>query len=112
MAALVPLTLPQGNDVTVDLSVFEADGVTPEDCTGLTASMYVKAGPNSDDSHAAALTIGDGLLWVSQSAGTLTAALSHTILATAGVLWWRLDLLDGQENRTTAMYGPLSVTAV
>ena len=61
MATLMQITVPQNNDVTVGLTVFEADDATPQDCTGLTPVMYVKAGQNSDDSHATMLGLGTGL---------------------------------------------------
>lgn len=112
MAAQVPLTVPQRNDAGVALSVFEADGVTPQDCTGLTPVMYVKASRDTDDSHAVTLGTGSGLTWGTQSQGTLTALLSHSVTAAAGVMWWRLDLTDSLGDRTTAMYGPLVITAV
>ena len=112
MATLMQITVPQNNDVTVGLTVFEADDATPQDCTGLTPVMYVKAGQNSDDSHAVTLTVGAGLFWVEQNGGLLTAVLSHTLLAGAGNQWWRLDLSDGSlpPNITSPMFGPLTIT--
>lgn len=112
MASLVPITVPQGNDVTEPLSVFQADGVTPQDCTGLTPAMIIKASQNNDDSRSSKLAIGTGLTWVTQTKGLLTAFLPHTLTATAGGLWWRLDLTDGSGDVTTAMYGPLTVIPV
>ena len=52
MATLMQITVPQNNDVTVGLTVFEEDDATPQDCTGLTPVMTIKASQNSDDSHA------------------------------------------------------------
>lgn len=112
MAAQVPLTVPQRNDAGVALSVFEADGVTAQDCTGLVPVMTVKSSRDTDDSRAVTLGIGSGLTWVAQSQGTLTALLDHSVTAVAGVMWWRLDLTDALGDRTTAMFGPLVVTAV
>ena len=112
MATLMQITVPQNNDVTVGLTVFEADDATPQDCTGLTPVMTIKASQNSDDSHAATLGIGTGLFWVEQNGGLLTAVLSHTLLAGAGNQWWRLDLSDGgtPPNITSPMFGPLTIT--
>src|ERR1035441_9336563 len=77
------ITAPQNNDVTIGLTVFEADDATPQDCTGLTPVMYVKASQNSDDTRAVTLTLGTGLFWVEQNGGLLSAVLSHVLLPTA-----------------------------
>lgn len=112
MATLVQLTAIQGNDSVFDLAVLEIDGSTPQDLTGYHPVMVIKASQNADDAHATRLTIGAGLLWDDQVQGTLTAYVPHAVLAVPGFAWWRLDVLDGQDNTTTAMYGPLAITAV
>ena len=112
MATLTQITVPQNNDVTVGLTVFEEDDATPQDCTGLTPVMYVKAGQNSDDSHATTLGLGTGLFWVEQNGGLLTAVPSHVLLDNAVNQWWRLDMADGSlpPNITSPMFGPLTIT--
>jgi len=112
MASQSVLSVPQGNDVTVDLYVLEADGVTPQDITGLTPQMIVKSYATAADSSATVLGLSSGLTIVSLTAGTLTAFLPRTLLATPGSLWWRLDLLDGSGDHTTAIYGQISIRAV
>jgi hypothetical protein len=106
------ITVPQLNDVTVDLTVTGADGVSAADLTGLIPVMVVKPAALLDDARGVELTIGQGLTWIDQAQGTLSAFLSHTLLAEPGSQWWRLDVDDGSGNRTTALYGPLMVTAV
>lgn len=102
------LSVTQDNDVTVDLAVFEQDGTTPQDLTGLTLSMLIKASSTAPDSAAVAtLTVGAGLTLVSAPGGTLTAFLPHTLLEAPGLQWYRVDVLDLLSNRTTAIDGLL-----
>jgi hypothetical protein len=112
--SLTPLTVLQANDVAVNLAVLEEDGVTAQNCTGLTPVMVIKAGrwAGDTDPGTVELTTATGLAWTAQTAGTLTATLTHALLATPGRLWWRLDLLDGNTpaGRTTAMSGPFTIT--
>ena len=111
MATNTVINVLQGNDATVNLGVLSDTGAS-QDCTGLTPVMTVKGYELAPDTGATQLTIGAGLAWVTQAEGTLTATLSHELLASAGSLWWRLDLLDDVGDRTTAMFGPLIITAV
>ena len=113
IATLAPISVLQGNDVTVDLSVTEGDDTTPQNLAGLTPSLLIKPSSVSPDSAATAtLTTTSGLTVTDEAGGLLTALLSHTILAAAGTQWYRLDLTDTSGDRTTALYGLLVINPV
>ena len=112
MASQSVLSVPQGNDVTVDLYVLEDNRITPQDLTGLTPQMIIKGYASAPDSGATVLGVSTGLTIVSLATGTLTAFLPRTLLALPGSLWWRLDLLDGSGDHTTAIYGQITIRAV
>lgn len=112
MASSVVVSVLQNNDATVDLDVTEADGTTPQDLTGLTMSMLIKASDSAPDSTAVVLTSGSGLTVTDVTGGTVTALLTEAMLALPGTLWYRLDAVDGAGHRTTVMYGQLLINAV
>ena len=113
MASRVCLTVVQNDDPTVSISIFQADGVTPMDISGLTPTVVVKASANVPDTDVSAttLTTTTGVTVTSEATGTLTAQLTHEMLGRPGMLWWRVDLTDDDEDRITAIAGPLYVTA-
>ena len=110
MPSLVPLTVPQRNDVNVALSVVQADGVTPQNLAGFTLTMVVKASQYAPDASGITLGTGTGLTVASSSGGALTAMLSRAVLAQPCPLWYRLDLEDPMGNVSTAIEGPIAVT--
>ena len=111
--AQVFLTVPQGDDVTIYMTILKADGVTPQPLSGLTPTMVIKAVPAAPDSAAVAtLTAGNGLTVTGSTGGTLTAFLPHALLTGAWSWWWHLSLADGSGDRATVMYGPLTLFPV
>ena len=110
MPSLVPLTVPQANDVTVVLSVVQPDGSTPQPLGSLSPVMVVKASQYAPDASGTTLTAGDGLTVVSAAGGTLTALLTAAMTAQPVPLWYRVDLVDGLGERSTAIEGPITVT--
>ena len=110
MPSLIPLTVPQANDVTVNLTVVQADGSTPQPLGSYTPVMVVKASQYAPDASGTTLAVGTGLTVVSPSGGTLTAQFTAAMTAQPVPLWWRLDLIDGLGERTTAIEGPITVT--
>lgn len=110
MSLQVPLTAIQGNDNNYYLDVtFNGD---PLNLTGYTPHAYVKATQQTSDGSATIYNIGAGLAWVSQATGKLKFTLPHTAVTTAGIQWWRLDIVDGSGNVSTVFFGPLTVKAV
>lgn len=112
MASQTAFSVPQGNDVLVDLSVLEDDEKTPQDLTGLTPQMLVKGYQDAPDSSATILGLSSGLVITSVPGGTVTAMLPRTLLALAGSCWFRLDVTDLSGNVTTAVYGQIIIQAV
>ena len=110
MPSLIALSVTQNNDVLLTLSVTEADGVTAQDLTDYTPPMIVKGSAYADDASGTTLGVGTGLTMVSETGGTLTALLTHEMLAQPVPLWYRLDLTDGLGNRTTSQNGPITVS--
>jgi hypothetical protein len=109
MARLLPLTLNERNDETVDLTADAPVDLTVAACT---FELYIKATADTADSAATVLTVGAGLT-VNTTAPTarsidLTAVVPAADLASPGKLFWRLDLLVAGA-RHTALYGPLTI---
>jgi hypothetical protein len=105
---MTALFFPQNNDVTV---VAKFPGVTT--ATGLSAKFWVKDDKTTPDSDpttlsfpGSALTQGSDGLWFSQ----FLVPASDT--ATPGAFWWRVDLTDSLNHRTTTGGGPVLVEAV
>lgn len=110
MSLQLPLTALTGNDNNYFLDVtFNGD---PLNLTNYTPHVYVKATQTTADGSATIYNIGAGLTWVAQSLGKLKFTLPHTAVTTAGVQWWRLDIVDGSGNISTVMFGPLTIKAV
>jgi hypothetical protein len=109
MARLLPLTLNEDNDETVDLTVTSNVFLTVADCT---FELVIKASADADDEDGTVLTVGDGITVVTTAPTATTVALTATVpaadLAAPGRLFWRLDLLVGGQ-RHTALYGPLTI---
>ncbi|MCW2915513.1 MAG: hypothetical protein JWN52_3581 [Actinomycetia bacterium] len=109
MARLLPLTLNEGNDETVALTVDAPVTLTLSACT---FELFIKATADTADSSATKLTVGAGIT-IDTTAATarsidLTAIVPAAALATPGKRFWRLDLLVSSA-RHTALYGPLTI---
>jgi hypothetical protein len=103
----VPLTLDQGNDETVDLTVIGSSAIDPDQAV---FEFYIKDSAETAD-DAPLLTGGAGLTVVSTEPATtiaLTAEVPASALATPGTRFWKLDVIVGGKRRT-AMYGPLRI---
>lgn len=109
MPRQITLTVAEGNDPTVELEVFRAGELL--DLAGLTPRMLIKASRSADDADAVVLTLGDGLT-LGDSAGVLTAVVPHSAIPVPASLWWRLDVVQIDGEKDTAMYGPLVVQDV
>lgn len=108
MTSLVPLTLNERNDPTVDLT---ASASSPIDPAQATFEMYIKDSETTDDGDATVITVGNGLTIIStEPAKTidLTAEIPASELNTPGKRFWRLDVIVSGK-RGTVMYGPLRI---
>lgn len=108
-ATYVELELLQGNDEIVEHTVSTVTG--PLDLTMASAiEMFIKPSKATADTDPSVtkLTLGGGITIVDASAGRCDAAVPAGALATAGVRWWRLDLVVSSD-RKTAMFGPVLI---
>lgn len=109
MSLYWPLAAIQNNDANFYVNI-TLNG-TALDLTSYTPKVVLKATQQSADVSGTTFTIGSGLTWVAQKLGKLKLTIPHASLATAGTLWWRLDLVDGNGAIFTALYGPVTVKA-
>lgn len=110
MSVQWPLSANQNNDNNYYLDVTFNGAPLP--LTGYTVHAYIKASQTTPDGSATIYNIGSGLSWVNQALGKLKFTIPHTATTTAGVQWWRLDIVDGNGNVFTVFFGPLTIKAV
>jgi hypothetical protein len=110
MSLQLPLTALQNNDNTYYFNAtFNGD---PLDLTPYAPRVVVKATQTTTDGSATIYNIGGGLSYVTQTLGRLKFVLPHAATTTAGIQWWRLDIVDGGGFVSTVFYGPLTIKAV
>lgn len=81
------------------------------DLTGFTPTAYLKSAATVADDTGLSYTIDSGISVINPSLGQLEWDIPHADLATAAIMWWRLDLMDGSGNIFTSMYGPFTIKA-
>lgn len=113
MANNVSLTLNENNDEDILVSVTTNQPAvgTKLDLTGVTVEAYLKKSASTSDTDpttwkgtsASEITITDavnGALTVSIPAASITTAMH----------WWRVDVIDSDSKRKTAVFGTVTVT--
>lgn len=110
MPKRIALTLNQNNDEDLPGTVTKEDTGQPQDLTGVTLEMYLKASASADDSTATVLSSAapGGITITNAAAGTYTVAIPDSALTAAGTRWYRVDAVSGP-TRKTVVYGPLRV---
>ena len=103
------LTVIENNDVVFTLNL--AFNGKPFDATNYTLDLVLKASQTATDASGITFTSGAGLTVVNAKLGQVTWTLSHANTATPGQQWWRIDAVDGSSDRTTLMFGHLTVMA-
>lgn len=113
VAALQPLTLYEGNDETLTVTLVPADGESLSSVTGL--EFFLKADScDADDADGVVFLSTEnppgGITIVSQSADEIVATIEIPASALVDPYgrFWRLDAMTGVLRRT-AMYGPVTV---
>lgn len=108
------LTLAEGNDETIDITVTASDGVS--DLTGIDAIEVVfkpDGCADDDDGYALVLNSTDvtKALILAQSADSLTAEayVPGTYLDEPYDRVWRVDTIGSTGERRTAIYGSVTV---
>ena len=106
------------NDITLTLQLTKQiypntalTNYTPLNLTGLSLTFYIKAASTAADSGATTYTIGSGITVTNAALGQITVTIPKSANATAGLFWWRIDVISGA-SVSTAMYGPYYVLSV
>lgn len=100
------LTLYEANNEVANVTIYEEGTDTPQDLTGATVEIYLKASASATDASATKLSTATGEITITDAAdGEVTVVFPAQ---SAGVTWWRIDaVISGQ--RRTAAYGRLIV---
>lgn len=104
------LSVEENNDITFSLALTFNGAAF--DATNYTLSLVLKASPAATDGSGTTFTTGNGLTIVSAKLGEVTWTLPHANTGTPGQQWWRIDAVDTSNDRTTLMFGHLTVMAV
>lgn len=104
------LTMHEGNDETIAVTIVPADGGSLSGVTDLQFVMKPSTCESDEDDNALVLNVGSGITLLSQAANLITAtiAVPATALAETYERVWRLDALTGFARRT-ALYGDVTV---
>lgn len=99
MATYMELAVDQGTDPDIALAVTE-DGEVAELGAAEAIELYLKPHRTTadDDPAVTVLTVGDGITLT--GSGTATATIPAAAIATAGYMWWRLDVVMSGRRRT------------
>jgi hypothetical protein len=114
------IALNQNNDEVVQLTFTEADPTdsgTPFNLAGLEVEFFIKPTRTTPDSASGVVklsTVGGQIVVTNATEGIATVTIPAADLATAGALWWRVDVVDVGDlaPRKTAGYGNLNIFAM
>ena len=109
MSLQVNLSAVQANDLLLNVAVTYQGA--PLDLAGYTPAAYLKASAATPDDDATVFAIGTGLTYTYETYGQFAWAIPRADVATAGTLWYRIDVEDGGGLIATALYGTLSLVA-
>jgi hypothetical protein len=98
------LTIYQGDDYAANITVMQADRMTPADLTGYTAQSQIRSSPQSSIAAAQFAT--------SIAANIISIVLSHdaTRALTSTSYVWDLQIIDASGWITTLLAGPVQIT--
>jgi len=113
MSSMINLSVLQNNDAKINLYVtYQPENLwIPLPLTGITPSFVLKASQTATDASGTTYTVGNGLTILSSRLGQIQASIPKTSLATAGSMWYRLDLTSAANGDQTAIYGNLYILA-
>jgi hypothetical protein len=106
---MLVLYFPQNNDVTVNVSY---PGIS--DGTGATSEFYYKTNRTTSDTDPTTKTYTVPIVDDPDNAGACMSTIDIPAAdnATAGSLWWRIDVIDSSGDVSTVGYGILLVESV
>jgi hypothetical protein len=96
-----------GNDTVYQMQILY-NGV-PLNLAGYTLKAYLKATRLTPDADAVVYQSGSGITITSAALGQFTLTVPHANLPNPSTLWYRVDVIDGSGNITTAIYGNFGV---
>lgn len=102
-----PMRVVRGDDLTITVQIFQADGVTPQDVSGWTGAAFMRA-PVAGDGRAATVdtaTLGATGFVLLRWPRVVTENL------TPGDGVWDLELIDLSDTKQTPVGGALTVLA-
>jgi hypothetical protein len=107
--AMMVLYFPQGNDVVVNVYYPNVS-----DGTGASSEFYYKPERETPDSDPTTKKYTADVIDNPDSTGTCmsTFHIPSADNQTVGALWWRADLVDSSDNRSTVGYGTVIVEAM
>lgn len=86
----------QNNPATAHLTITDDDTGNPVDLDAIDdIAMYLKAAPETDDADATVLTLAEGITVTNGPAGKATITAPAEVTRSAGLRWYRVDLLPG-----------------
>ena len=106
MAREIDWSIPQSNQASLSGQILDDNGF-PVDLTDSTLSLVIKASasPADGDGSSFTPTVASG------TQGNWTQTVSGSHFASAGTLWYRLDVVDTDSNHVTANFGTITVIA-
>jgi hypothetical protein len=98
-----------GNSPTISITVYQSDGVTPLNLTGMTAQWRLCS--LFDPTPIVTKTVGAGISILNAAAGTVAISLTTADTDNLGGQPYRheLEIIDGAGNRTTVTTGTVTV---
>ena len=110
MSLYLPLFALQNNDTSYYFNITFNGKIL--NLTPYTVKAYQKSSAAALDSSGTTYTVGSGLTMISAALGQVKLVIPHGNVATPGIQWWRLDIIDGSSSVYTVMYGSLTIKAV
>jgi hypothetical protein len=105
------LTIKQGDDVSLPLTITEADEVTPVNLTGATLTFHLRRLGGTTDAISPAPTLTVGTPATAGIATLVLTAAQTTPLLGDLVYQFEVELLDGQGKTSTPTQGYVLVEA-
>jgi hypothetical protein len=103
MSMQLDIAFVANNDVTCNFAVTLNND--PFNITGYTSHFYLKASRTASDGSGITITP----TVTNAIEGKLSVFIPRTDVATAGAMWYRLDLVDGSGDISTAFFGNITV---
>ena len=116
MTTSYALTVNQGNDELIELTITDADTSEPYPIGTVHVEFYIKTTsttPDGDPSTHKLSTVTGEITAVDVTEGIMQVAIPSTVLSASGAFWWRADVVGlAGSPRKTGGCGNLTITPV